>query len=191
METPSQLKKCPYCAETILVEAKKCRYCGEILDSALQSERKLEKEWNHGTAAVLSLVIPGAGQIYKGQLVAGLLWLAFIALGYYMYILPGIVIHLFCVIFAASGKSTKSNALKETIIEILGIGGSVLLLPGMIMLLARGIYYDPRGWAFLFIGAGLIFISLTLRYRSKQIAAEQGQGQPDIAKKRRWKSLHY
>lgn len=31
-------KKCPYCAEEILAEAKKCKHCGEYLDATLRSE---------------------------------------------------------------------------------------------------------------------------------------------------------
>ncbi len=36
----AQLKKCPYCAEDILVEAKKCKHCGEFLDNSLKPEIK-------------------------------------------------------------------------------------------------------------------------------------------------------
>jgi hypothetical protein len=31
--TPAPTRKCPMCAETILVEAKKCKHCGSILNA--------------------------------------------------------------------------------------------------------------------------------------------------------------
>jgi len=33
-------KKCPYCSEDILVDAKKCKHCGEYLDSKLRKNKK-------------------------------------------------------------------------------------------------------------------------------------------------------
>lgn len=62
------------------------------------------KQWNPGIAAVLSLVIPGAGQIYRGKLGRGLLWLMFTLLGYALFIVPGLIIHLVCIISAYSGN---------------------------------------------------------------------------------------
>jgi TM2 domain-containing membrane protein YozV len=59
--------------------------------------------WNPSAAAVLSLVIPGAGQMYKGQVRSGFLWLGAVALGYMTFIVPGVVLHVLCVISAAQG----------------------------------------------------------------------------------------
>ena len=66
-----------------------------------------ENDWQPGVAAVLSLVIPGAGQIYKGRIGAGLVWLICTVLGYVALVLPGIIIHIICIVNAASGKKSS------------------------------------------------------------------------------------
>lgn len=91
---------CPYCAEEIKADAKKCKHCGEFLDPQLAGQRAPQKPINPGTAAVLSLLIPGAGQMYKGQVGLGFLWLFLVPVGYLMLILPGLVLHIFCVVDA-------------------------------------------------------------------------------------------
>ena len=55
-----------------------------------------------GTAAVLSLLIPGAGQMYKGKTLEGFLWLIAVPLGYLFFILPGLILHLMCIVSAGS-----------------------------------------------------------------------------------------
>ena len=47
--------------------------------------------------------------MYKGQIFNGLVWLVFVAIGYYMLIVPGVILHLFCIIGAASGDPTKQR----------------------------------------------------------------------------------
>lgn len=56
---------------------------------------------NLGLAAVLSLVIPGAGQMYRGHVIRGLIWLVVVCIGYMAFVIPGLVLHLACILLAA------------------------------------------------------------------------------------------
>jgi TM2 domain-containing membrane protein YozV len=66
-----------------------------------------QRRWRKGTAGLLSLVIPGAGQIYKGQPINGLVWLAFTVFMYGFLIPVGLLAHLFCIVGASSGDEFK------------------------------------------------------------------------------------
>ena len=62
------------------------------------------QRWSPGLAAVLSFFVPGLGQLYKGQILNGLVWFFFVCMGYLALILPGLVLHFFCVLGALSGN---------------------------------------------------------------------------------------
>jgi TM2 domain-containing membrane protein YozV len=55
------------------------------------------KKQPNGVAAVLSFFIPGLGQVYKGQVISGVVWLMLVPIGYLLFIIPGLVLHFLCV----------------------------------------------------------------------------------------------
>ena len=117
MEEPIQTKKCPFCAEEIQVDAVKCKHCGELLDPSMRAKQRdamantapRQQLWSPGVAAVLSLVIPGAGQMYKGNVGTGLAWLLFVVIGYCLFVFPGVILHIICIVTATSGDPNKQG----------------------------------------------------------------------------------
>jgi TM2 domain-containing membrane protein YozV len=116
------IRKCPFCTAEVSEDAIKCRYCSEFLDgrdSQLQQIAAIAAtmqsvnapapvaRWNPGVAAVLSFFLPGLGQIYKGQIFNGLLWMIVVFVGYALLVVPGLVLHLCCVIGARMGDPYK------------------------------------------------------------------------------------
>jgi TM2 domain-containing membrane protein YozV len=76
-----------------------------VVDHSAISQRK----WSPGVAAVLSFLLPGLGQIYKGQVFNGLAWMIVVVVGYVCLVLPGLILHLCCIFGALSGDPTKGR----------------------------------------------------------------------------------
>lgn len=124
--------------DKLIGKASLCTTCGRWLliqpGLCLQTNRPKEYEptgWDEqeaavvpqsfpfhpGVAAVLSLVIPGAGQIYRGSLAAGFACLVAVAFCYVLGlmldslvpILLGLALHVYCVVDAASVKNKESR----------------------------------------------------------------------------------
>ena len=65
------------------------------------------RRWSRGTAILLSLFVPGLGQAYKGQIINGLVWFVLTIAGYIVFIIPGMLLHLLCLIGASRGNETR------------------------------------------------------------------------------------
>lgn len=96
---PSNLAACPSCGKGISKSAFSCPSCGHPIKEQ-PAPQAAKRESSQGGAAVLSFFFPGVGQIYKGFIFAGLAWMALVAFGYFMFIIPGIILHIICVLEA-------------------------------------------------------------------------------------------
>ena len=108
------LTTCRECGQTVSSEARSCPHCGvpspsgshyagaHAYESAQQVVYVERRQPSGGVAAVLSFLLPGLGQLYKGQVGRGLLWFFATAIGYAALIVPGLILHLVCIINAAS-----------------------------------------------------------------------------------------
>ncbi len=63
-----------------------------------------------GLAALLTLFVPGAGQLYAGRIVAAVLWFLVVSAGYAL-ILPGLILHMFAIISAAGSAHRLNSAM--------------------------------------------------------------------------------
>ncbi len=66
---------------------------------------------DNSLAAIWSMMLPGLGQLMKGQIIPGIIWALFVGFGYFSFFWPGLVLHALCILDAAFNKSEKSNKL--------------------------------------------------------------------------------
>lgn len=57
-----------------------------------------------GAAAVLSLFVPGLGQLCRGRPIAAGLWFICSVVGYLLCVVPGIIIHIACIVEVAQSE---------------------------------------------------------------------------------------
>ena len=93
---------------------------GDVMPPPVDVHRTVDGfTWNPGIAALLSLLIPGAGQLYKGQVGQGMIWLFVTIAGYICLIVPGVLLHIVCIGKAATDDpKIKPKSMAEQIAEM-------------------------------------------------------------------------
>jgi TM2 domain-containing membrane protein YozV len=102
---------CSQCGQPVVVaDANFCKECGAPLAGTEWFNKNIT--WRPFTALMLS-VIPGLGQLYKGQGVRGFLWFSAVVLFYVSGSSFGLILHAVCAINAALSGAIREDALSR------------------------------------------------------------------------------
>ena len=71
-------------------------------------ENPVQYKVDNSIAAIWSMMLPGLGQLLKGQVMPGIFWAVFVGFGYFAFFWPGLVIHGSCIMDAAFNKGENS-----------------------------------------------------------------------------------
>lgn len=81
----------------------------QIVRPAMPLALRGGREASPALAALFSLFVPGAGQLYAGRWVAAFLWFMVVTAGYAL-LLPGLILHLFNIVSAAASAHRLNSA---------------------------------------------------------------------------------
>jgi TM2 domain-containing membrane protein YozV len=82
---------------------------------------------DNSIAALWSMMLPGLGQLMKGQIMPGIIWAFLTGFGYFAFTWPGLFFHTLCILDAAFNKGENSwigldSLLKKISFAVLIIG---------------------------------------------------------------------
>lgn len=72
------------------------------------NQNPVDYKVDNSIAAIWSMMLPGLGQLMKGQIMPGLFWAFFVGFGYFAFFWPGLIFHALCIVDAAFSKGENS-----------------------------------------------------------------------------------
>lgn len=92
------------------------------------SENPVNVKVDNSIAAVWSMMLPGLGQLMKGQIMPGIFWALFVGFGYFSFFWPGLILHGICILDAAFNKGENLWIGLDTIPKKLAFSALILML---------------------------------------------------------------
>lgn len=92
------------------------------------SENPVNVKVDNSIAAVCSMMLPGLGQLMKGQIMPGIFWALFVGFGYFSFFWPGLILHGVCILDAAFNKGENLWIGLDTIPKKLAFSALILML---------------------------------------------------------------
>lgn len=92
------------------------------------SENPVHVKVDNSIAAVWSMMLPGLGQMMKGQIMPGIFWALFVGFGYFSFFWPGLILHGFCILDAAFNKGENLWIGLDTLPKKLAFSALIMML---------------------------------------------------------------
>ena len=74
----------------------------------MDSNNPIEYKIPNNLAAMWSMMLPGLGQLLKGQAMPGIFWAIAVGGGYFSYMWPGLIFHALCILDAGFSEGKDS-----------------------------------------------------------------------------------
>src|SRR5690242_18242935 len=118
----------------------------ELVQNQRGEHAAITVQWHWCTAAALSLVMPGSGQLYSGKTFAALIWLPAVICAYLASDTLGVAAHVICVLDATQRDFKESGLKHHADVRMSQAGTSVF---GIMVMMLIAVFFAALGRDFL------------------------------------------
>jgi hypothetical protein len=97
-------------------------------DSDTYSFNPVNTPVDNAIAAIWSMMLPGLGQLLKGEVMGGIFWAFLVGFGYFAFFWPGLIFHSLCILDAAFHHGNSSWLKGRSLVKKILFGCMIILL---------------------------------------------------------------